>query len=61
LRGVKIGGASFSDKHLNFLMNDGSATYNDVISLINLAKQLVYEKCQVQLELEVKHIGGLTF
>ncbi len=56
LRGVKIGGASFSDKHLNFLINDGSATYGDVSSLIRLAQNLVYEKCGVRLELEIKQI-----
>jgi UDP-N-acetylmuramate dehydrogenase len=57
LRGVKIGGASFSHKHLNFLLNDGTATAKDVVSLGELARKLVREKCGVELEWEVLHLG----
>jgi UDP-N-acetylmuramate dehydrogenase len=58
LRGVKIGGASFSQKHLNFLINDGSATARDLILLGETARKLVFEKCGVNLEWEILHIGS---
>ena len=57
LRGVKIGGVSFSELHLNFMMNDGTGTAKDAIELGTLAQKLVYEKFGVRLEWEVKHIG----
>jgi UDP-N-acetylmuramate dehydrogenase len=57
LRGVKIGGASFSEKHLNFLLNDGTATAKDILSLGEHARKLVFEKCGIKLEWEVLHIG----
>ncbi|MCD6399344.1 UDP-N-acetylmuramate dehydrogenase [candidate division WOR-3 bacterium] len=54
LVGTKIGGALVSKKHANFIVNDGSATGDDVISLIELIKKRVYEETGVDLKLEVK-------
>jgi len=54
LAGTKIGGALVSKKHANFIVNDGSATGDDVISLIELIKKRVYEETGIDLELEVK-------
>lgn len=57
LKGHRIGGASISDKHANFINNDDHASANDIEELINLAQQKVYEKFAVQLQPEVRIIG----
>ena len=54
LRGHKIGGAFFSDQHANFLMSDGTATSQDMLELIDLAKSRVLDKHSIILENEVQ-------
>ena len=56
-RGHKIGGAYISDKHGNFLMNDGTATMQDVIDLYREIQQTVWDKFQIKLEREVILVG----
>ena len=56
LRGKKIGDASISEKHPGFIINHGEATYDDVLSLIDLAKEKVKKKFDIDLELEWKII-----
>jgi UDP-N-acetylmuramate dehydrogenase len=53
LKGYKIGDASFSDIHANFLVNLGSATYKDAKTLIDLAKYEVNKKFNIMLEEEI--------
>lgn len=53
-RGRKIGGAFFSEKHANFLMNDGTATQKDLLDLARAAKKAVFEKFGVSLENEIR-------
>lgn len=53
LKGYAIGGAKFSEKHANFLINYNNATFENAIDLINLAKKLVYEKFGIELKTEV--------
>lgn len=57
LKGYKIGGAMVSDKHANFIINDKTATANDIETLINYIQQAVQEKTGITLEPEVKIIG----
>ncbi len=57
LRGYKIGGASFSEKHCNFLLNDGTATSKDIEDLIALAKEKVSKEFNIILKEEIKIIG----
>lgn len=53
LKGRKIGGAFVSEKHANFILNDGSATFSEVMQLVEeVQKEVKWEK-NVQLELEV--------
>ncbi|WP_236869968.1 UDP-N-acetylmuramate dehydrogenase [Candidatus Bandiella numerosa] len=58
LRGIKIGGAKFSELHCNFLINEGEATASDLEHLINLAKEKVKNKFDINLEEEIKIIGN---
>lgn len=53
LKGFAIGGACFSPKHSNFIVNEGGAKMQDVLDLIELAKQRVKEKLGVELKEEV--------
>jgi UDP-N-acetylmuramate dehydrogenase len=53
LKGYKIGDMGFSDIHANFLMNYGNGTYEDAISLINLAKNKIKDKFDMVLEEEI--------
>ena len=58
MRGYTVGGAKFSEKHCNFIVNTGSATATDIENLISLAKQKVKDKFNIELEEEIKIIGN---
>ncbi|MDX2050291.1 MAG: UDP-N-acetylmuramate dehydrogenase [Rickettsiaceae bacterium] len=57
LRGYKIGGATFSPLHCNFLINTGDATSYDLEELGELAIKRVYEHSGIRLNWEIKRIG----
>ncbi|HOE17429.1 MAG TPA: UDP-N-acetylmuramate dehydrogenase [Syntrophorhabdaceae bacterium] len=57
LKGLKVGSACVSEKHANFIVNLGSATANDVRTLVNTIKREVFEKTGVSLEEEVELWG----
>ena len=57
LRGHRIGGAEFSDKHCNFLINAGGATGADVAALKSLAQERVLAEFGAALENEVTLVG----
>jgi UDP-N-acetylmuramate dehydrogenase len=57
LRGKRIGGAHISEKHANYIVNHGHATAEDVLQLINLAKEAVLRHFDMELELEIELIG----
>jgi UDP-N-acetylmuramate dehydrogenase len=57
LKGTRIGGAQISDKHANFIVNHGDAKAEDVLNLIELARNTVMKKFGVNLELEVRLVG----
>lgn len=52
LKGYSIGGAMISDMHANFIVNKDNATGEDIINLINLAKDKVKENNNIDLYLE---------
>lgn len=55
LKGVRWGGAVFSSKHPNFIVNDMKAISDDVKKLIQLAKKDVAEKFGIELEEEIEY------
>lgn len=57
LKGKRKGGAMFSPQHANFIIHTGSATASDVLELINLAKNKIWEKYAVKLEEEIILVG----
>jgi UDP-N-acetylenolpyruvoylglucosamine reductase len=56
-RGLRIGGASFSSKHANFVENHGEATTADVVALIVEGRRRVEEHFGIMLEAEVQELG----
>lgn len=56
LKGYSIGGAMVSNKHANFIVNAGNATYKDIITLIELIKEQIKDKYDIELILEQKII-----
>lgn len=57
LQGYGVGGAEFSAKHANFIINKGNATSQDVYLLIDEAKRRVFGEYGVLLREEVIYMG----
>jgi UDP-N-acetylmuramate dehydrogenase len=57
LKGTQIGGAQISPVHANFFVNQGEAKAADFAALIELARQTVKARFDVELELEIERIG----
>ena len=57
LKGLTVGGAMVSKKHSGFIINKAGASFEDVISLIDLVKKRVEEKFDVKLEEEIRIIN----
>jgi UDP-N-acetylmuramate--L-alanine ligase/UDP-N-acetylenolpyruvoylglucosamine reductase len=57
LKGTRVGGAMVSDVHGNFIVNDGSATAEDVLRLIEIIKQRAKAARGIELETEVEILG----
>ena len=58
LKGYRVGDAAVSVKHPNFVTNLGNATFNDIISVIEHVKEVVFEKFGVKLETEIIILTG---
>jgi UDP-N-acetylmuramate dehydrogenase len=59
LKGKRIGGAYVSKVHANFIMNDGTATCSDFVTLIREVRKTVKDKKGVKLEYEIKFLGNM--
>lgn len=57
LKGFHIGGAFVSEKHANFIINQGNATAKDIEDIILAVKQKVQQDKGVELTPEVRIIG----
>ena len=55
--GLRIGGASFSAKHANFVENHGDATTSDVVALMAEGRRRVHDRFGILLEAEVQALG----
>ena len=53
LKGFNVGDMSFSSMHANFLVNNGNGTFDQALKLIELAKQKVFDKYDINLEEEI--------
>lgn len=59
LKGYRIGGATVSEKHANFIINTDHAKASDVEALIKFVQKTVKKKHAVSLQAEVKIVGEL--
>ena len=50
----KFGDACMSDKHCNFFVNTGNASFQDMKKLIDYVSKKVLEKTGISLEKEIK-------
>ncbi len=53
LKGHSVGGAHISEKHANFIEAHNNATSKDVLQLIEIIKDKVRDRFDVELELEI--------
>ena len=54
LKGMRVGGAEVSAKHANFIIAHPGCLAEDVLKLIKIIREKVYDKNQIVLESEVK-------
>jgi UDP-N-acetylmuramate dehydrogenase len=57
LKDFRIGGARVSPTHGNFIVNDGSATAEDIRALIEHCRRAVAERFGVRLREEIVYVG----
>ncbi|MBR6514266.1 MAG: UDP-N-acetylmuramate dehydrogenase [Clostridia bacterium] len=56
LKGYSVGGAQVSEKHAGFVINKGGATARDVLELIQIIKDKIYQNKGIHIECEVRYI-----
>lgn len=57
LKGTRIGGAVVSEKHANYIVNQGGATARDILRLSEIMRERVLRDFGIELELEVQVVG----
>ena len=57
LKGSRVGDAQVSTRHANFIINDGQATCDDVLSLMEHIQRVVQRAFGVRLEPELRLFG----
>lgn len=53
MKGLCVGGAKVSEKHAGFIVNNGDATANDYLTLIDIIKEKVLKLYGIELEEEI--------
>lgn len=57
LKGYRVGGAEVSQKHANFIINNGFATAADVLAIITEIRRRVKDNYGTELQTEIRAIG----
>lgn len=57
LKGHCVGDACISEKHANFIINQGAATAADVVALMTLARERVFQQFGILLTPEILFVG----
>ena len=57
LKGLRVGGASVSEVHGNFFINDGTASAAEMLELLEQVRSRVREARGIDLEPEVQIVG----
>jgi UDP-N-acetylmuramate dehydrogenase len=53
LKGFTVGDAQVSEKHANFIVNRGGATAKDILALIDIMQNKVYQATGIRLQPEI--------
>ncbi|MCB1530967.1 MAG: UDP-N-acetylmuramate dehydrogenase [Rhodospirillales bacterium] len=56
-RGLRVGGAKMSEKHCNFMINEGEASAADLEALGEEIRKRIYETHGIRLRWEIKRMG----
>ena len=51
---MTFGDACISEKHSNFFVNKGNASFNDMKKLIDFVSESVFKKTGISIEKEIK-------
>jgi UDP-N-acetylmuramate dehydrogenase len=57
-KGCRVGDAAVSEKHANFIINQGQASAEDILRLMHKVQETVFKKFNIMLEPEVKIVGN---
>ncbi len=57
LKGYQIGGAKISEKHANFIINTGNAKASDIKEIIDVIKEKVKDKYNINLRVEQRLVN----
>jgi UDP-N-acetylmuramate dehydrogenase len=57
LKGTRSGAAQIAQKHANYIVNLGGASSEDVLRLVEIARERVAKEFGIELELEVQVVG----
>jgi len=57
LKGLAVGGAAVSEKHANFIVNEGGATAADVVILMRQVSEAVKRDHGIELRPEIRFLG----
>lgn len=57
LKGKSVGDAQVSEKHSGFIINKGNATAREIMELINVVQNTVFDMYGVELHTEVRIVG----
>ncbi len=60
LKGFRLGGASVSTTHGNFVVNDGTATASDIQRVIEHCRRTVRDRFGVELKEEIVYLGDFS-
>ena len=60
-RGLRVGGARFSERHANFVENCDGATTSDVVELMAEGRRRVHGRFGIELEPEVQLLGEVRW
>ncbi len=61
LKGMNVGGAKISEIHANFIVNVKKASSKDVLELIRLVQEKVFQQTGIELEPEIRLIDANSF
>ncbi len=60
LKGARVGGATVSEVHANFIVNSGGATATDVVELVQMIRDTVKESYGIELRPEIRFLGSFV-